>query len=70
LITAHVYEDGNKRTAWLAATWILHTSGKRVATKHGDTADVLRHVSRYDADELATWLREGEIDRSRLRSPD
>ena len=67
LANAHVFEDGNKRTSWVVArTYLLqqgldvHPSGKRAAT-------IMRHFKRYDVDELAEWLRTGDIDESRLR---
>jgi death-on-curing protein len=70
LITAHVYVDGNKRTAWVAAIKILDTADERDAVKREEAPDVLRNVSRFDVDELTAWLRDGEIDLPKLRAPD
>lgn len=68
VITAHCFEDGNKRTAWLAATKILVTYDEYPSPDRSEAAKILRHTARYDADEVAAWLRTGSIDRSKLRS--
>ena len=68
LIEAHVFEDGNKRTAWLAAVWVLQHEGLRAAVDRREVATVLKHVRRFDHADLSTWLETGAIDRSRFRS--
>lgn len=66
LITGHVFEDGNKRTAW-TATWIyLERHGCQPAERDVGVERVLRRIRRYDVDEIAEWLASGQLDRDRL----
>ena len=67
LIDAHVFEDGNKRTAWLTAVRALHEHDKTAAPDRNEVATVLKHVRRFETAELARWLETGDIDRTRLR---
>jgi death-on-curing protein len=71
LATSHVFEDGNKRTAWVVAKSSLVESGRTVAPSGQRIATVMKHIKRFDVLELARWLETGEIDESRFRtSPD
>lgn len=66
LITAHLFEDGNKRTGWTVAQIYLERNGETPA-RHGEHVErVLKRVRRYDVGEIAEWLESGEIDESRL----
>lgn len=66
VLTAHYFEDGNKRTAWLATRVYLESNGLEPA-EGGESAErVLRRIRRFDVDELAGWLETGELDRDRL----
>jgi hypothetical protein len=67
LISAHVFEDGNKRTAWAIARRMLRRDGFEPPVEDAGVDAVLRHRSRYNTDEIAVWLKSDEIDRSRLR---
>lgn len=67
IASAHVFEDGNKRTAWVVAKTYLRQQGRDVEPSGEPAANVLKHYKRYDTEELATWLRRGDIDTSRLR---
>ena len=67
LISAHIFEDGNKRTAWTVVRLYLvdHDTGPAVReTKR--VAAVLRRVQRFDTEELAEWLATGSLDEDRL----
>lgn len=66
LITAHVFEDGNKRTAWMVTRGYLDRNGVTPPEHDVSAERVLRRIRRYEVDEIATWLAEGRIDRSRL----
>lgn len=66
LITAHLFEDGNKRTAWTVVRGYLAGNGERPAERTPSAERVLRRIRRYDVDEIATWLETGEIDEERL----
>lgn len=66
LITAHNFEDENKRTAWVTACDYLSENDETPAERTSSAARVLRRVRRYDVDEIAEWLESGEIDESRL----
>lgn len=66
LVTAHLFEDGNKRTAW-AVTRIYLERNDESPAEHGLPVErVLRRIRRYDVDELAEWLETGDLDESRL----
>lgn len=62
----HVFEDGNKRTAWVTAVELLDRNGIEPAPGAEEAARVMKRRQRYDVSELAAWLRTGEIDRDRL----
>lgn len=66
LITAHLFEDGNKRTAWVTVREYLSENGETPARRDPDAARVLRRIRRYDVTEIAEWLESGTIDESRL----
>lgn len=66
LVTAHLFEDGNKRTAWIAMREHLERNGTAPAECGVRAERVLRRIRRYEVDEIATWLSDGHIDRSRL----
>jgi death-on-curing protein len=67
IASAHVFEDGNKRTAWVVAKTYLLEQGLAVDPSGEQIAVVMKHYKRYTVDELSEWLRTGRIDRSRLR---
>lgn len=66
LVTAHFFEDGNKRTAWVTVRKYLSENGETPAERGPDAGRVLRRIRRYDVPEIAEWLESGEIDDSRL----
>lgn len=67
LITAHLFEDANKRTSWLTIRDYLNRHGLKPAkTKKEDTEPVLNAIRAFDVDELAEWLETGDIDESKL----
>lgn len=67
LISTHLFEDGNKRTAWTVTRLYLDDNGTEPAVRDSDhVAPILRRIQRFDADELAEWLETGEIDEERL----
>ena len=65
-ITRHVFEDGNKRTAWTATVLYLKEQDTEPAVRGMDAERVLRRIRRYDIKEIAEWLKSGEIDEERL----
>jgi len=67
LITAHLFEDGNKRTAWVVTRDYLGQKGIEPAEREIVVERVLRRIRRYDVEEIAKWLETARIDRSRLR---
>lgn len=69
IATAHIFEDANKRTAWTVATTYLERADAERADSSMDTERVVRSMRKYDVDELAEWLKTGEIDQSRLNPP-
>lgn len=66
LITAHLFEDGNKRTAWTAMREYLNRHNREPAVQREEVGRVLRRVRRFAVSEIAEWLESGDLDRSRL----
>lgn len=66
LITAHLFEDGNKRTAWATTISYLDDLRETPAETGDRVPHILRCIRRYDVDELAVWLETGAIDEDRL----
>ena len=66
LITEHLFEDGNKRTAWVTIREFLLSADLRPAETGERVPHILRRIRRYEIDELAEWLETGEIDEDRL----
>ncbi|MEF8802293.1 MAG: Fic family protein [Halolamina sp.] len=66
LISTHVLEEANKRTAWTMAIQVLHRHGIDPALPEDEVARVVRRHGLFTVDELATWLETGEIDADRL----
>lgn len=66
-ITAHLFEDANKRTAWSITRQYLEKHDLEPAERREVVvAHVLRSIRGYDVDEIAEWLETGAIDRTRL----
>jgi death-on-curing family protein len=63
----HVFEDGNKRTALLTAGYVLELNDAPLAPGDEELYPVMNHIRRFETEEIAHWLRTGEIDESRLR---
>ncbi|MEE6211144.1 Fic family protein [Salarchaeum sp. III] len=69
LPSLHVYEDGNKRTAWLTVVEFLDRHGREPAEVDPETVEVvMKSISRYNVSEIAQWLSNGTIDTERLVS--
>lgn len=66
LITSHIFEDGNKRTAWITVREYLDGHGETPAERTPSAERVLSRIRRYDVAEIADWLENGEIDEERL----
>lgn len=67
LADAHVYEDGNKRTAWTVAETYLDQVGQEAAPADNDAERVLLNRRRFEEAELAIWLESGEIPEEKFR---
>jgi len=67
IITSHFFEDGNKRTAWTTTVLYLENHDTEPAVRDTDEVErVLKRIRRFDVDEIADWLAEGDLDRDRL----
>lgn len=66
LVTSHLFEDANKRTAWATTEIYLERNDTTPAERGEPVERVLKRIRRYDVDEIAEWLETGELDRSRL----
>jgi death-on-curing protein len=67
LISVHIFEDGNKRTAWTVTRLYLEDNDAEPAMRDPErVATVLRRIQRFDTHELAEWLKTGNLDEDRL----
>ena len=66
LITEHIFEDGNKRTAWVTTREFLLSADLRPAETGERVPHILRRIRRYGIDEIEEWLETGAIDEDRL----
>lgn len=67
IITAHYFEDGNKRTGWLTTREYLDDHGHVPADRAADRVErVTKSIRSFDVSEIARWLKDGEIDEERL----
>ena len=60
LATAHAFNDGNKRIAFLTVVIFLELNGKDVAAEEAEVVQVMTALAAGTLSEthLATWLRE------------
>jgi len=66
IITAHYFEDANKRTAWATTRKYLEDQGTVPADRSDRVERVAKNVRNFTVDELAKWLETGEIDEGRF----
>jgi prophage maintenance system killer protein len=66
LSSLHLFEDGNKRTAWTVT--VEYLSRHNIETEHlgEEIVPVVRRIGLFSVAELASWLETGRIDTSRL----
>ncbi len=64
ILTGHVFNDANKRTAYKSMIVCLHLNGIRIAHDAIEAGDLIRNVAqrRLDEDDLAAWLRKKAVD--------
>lgn len=67
LSTAHAFSDGNKRIAFLTAVIFLGLNGKELDATEPDVVETMTALAggTLSEDELATWIRERIVRRSR-----
>lgn len=67
LLSAHIFEDGNKRTGWTVMRLYLENHDTEPAVRETRrVARVLRRIQRFETEELAEWLASGSLDEDRL----
>lgn len=66
IITAHYFEDGNKRTAWAMTRTYLESYGYVPEDTSERAERVLRNIRLFTVNEIAEWLETGEIDKERF----
>ena len=66
LISLHVFEDANKRTAWTVTRDYLRENNIEPPKDDDINEYVVRRIGKFSTDELAAWLETGEIDESKL----
>lgn len=67
LSTAHAFSDGNKRIAFLTAVVFLGLNGKELDASEPDVVQAMTALAggTLSEDDLATWIRERLVRRSR-----
>jgi len=67
LITTHGFASGNKRTGFITGLRFLRKNGGKIRAKTFKKADrIIKRIRQYNAKEIASWLRTGDIDETRL----
>lgn len=66
IITAHYFEDGNKRTAWVMTRTYLESYGYIPEDTSERAERVLRNIRLFNVNEIAKWFETGEIDKERF----
>ena len=62
IITAHVFEDTNKRIAWTVTVLYLEDHDAEPADRDTERVErILKRVRRYDIEEISGWLAIREI---------
>lgn len=60
LITAHVFRDGQHRTAFFVTVMFLEQNGESVhCDDYGQARTFLKGIRMYDNDQIARWLEFG-----------
>lgn len=65
---AEIFEDGNKRTAYLYLVNWLDTNNleHKIHEGNANPYKVIKHIGAYNVEEIENWIRTGEIDESRI----
>ena len=67
IITAHYFEDGNKRTGWMTAREYLDDHGHVPAERDPERVEhVMKSIRAFGVSEIAKWLEDGKIDEEKL----
>lgn len=66
LVTSHLFEDGNKRTAWAVTNLYLSDHDAEPAVSDERTVHFLKRIRRFDVHEIRDWLANGKVDEDRL----
>ena len=68
LVTTHGFASGNKRTGFVVTTYFIKKNGGKPRFSDFDKIEkVLRNIRLYNIEEIANWLRKGEIDETRFK---
>lgn len=67
--SVHVFNDGNKRTAWTVTQEYLERCGIDAEVPQDDKTieQIVRRAGLFTIDELARWFETGEIDEDRVK---
>ncbi len=67
LIIMHGFASGNKRTAFIVAVQFISKNGGKMGIKNFTKAEkVLRNIRIYSLNDIAQWLKTGDIDESKI----
>jgi len=67
VLTAHLFEDANKRTSWTVTVIYLDDRSAEPAERGDQAEKVLKRIRCYSVEEIAEWLANGTIDEGPLR---
>ncbi len=63
LVVSHGFASGNKRTGFITMLTFLNENKARIRFKSFNKAEnIIRNIRKFSPDELAVWLRTGDID--------
>ena len=68
LVITHGFASGNKRTGFIITIhFITQNSGKTMIKNFNKAERILRNIRKFDTEEIAVWLRKGDIDETKLQ---
>lgn len=68
LVTIHGFASGNKRTGFIVMTYFLNKNGGKIKIRSFNKAEhIIKNISRFKIQEIASWLRTGEINEEKIQ---
>ena len=68
LVVNHGFASGNKRTGFIITIRFINQNKGKTRIRNFDKAErILRNIRKFNIEELAVWLRTGDIDEAKLK---